>query len=638
MENVVTRQSKRSLLLRALLQKPHPLFLAMAAGCLSLLVVFLRMRLWNYDLRVPISYWGDSLYLSTLVKALTENGWNFYIPRLGAPFGMETVDFPLGCNLDFAIIKLLSIGVSNPFLLINLYWLLTIGLSGAFACLFFRSLHLSRGASICFGTLYAIIPFVFFRNIAHLDLVSFIVPVGAYLATSLAQCAPFQTASSDAQMNRRSGTTRTLLFGLCLCVVIGFTFAYWAFFTSVLIFFGCLIGWSRYRNKATLAVTLAYLVIIAIVAIANISPSLVYWYKNGTNTALAYKSPAETDVYGLRIRQMLTPIPNHPFSAWRAVNRKMIAAHFQNDANETMDSALGTLGSIGFLLLVCAMLVGDKGAVLGDSRMRLLASFTLGLVLLAEVGGFGSFFNVFAIDEFRCYNRVSPFISLFSFGALALVFDRLLAFWPLLLRLSVVTLLLTFGAVDQIPLSEFSHRTSRERAFYIDQASIARVETLLPHGAMVFQLPDTPFPLDAGVNHMLPYDNARAYLHSHQLNWSWGSMAGRHQNWSHLTAQLPPRQFLDQIISSGFQGILLDKNGYKDGMLLNELTQRIGTPHVVPLDARWVFFDLRAFAHAPSLPVSTNDAKTLVRKKHLPIAVYEKPKALPKHLETKAID
>ncbi len=75
---------------------------AVAAGLLSLLLTFLVMHLWRFDLTVPVVYWGDALYVNVLVKALTEGTWNYHIARLGAPFGLDAVDFPYGCTLDLA--------------------------------------------------------------------------------------------------------------------------------------------------------------------------------------------------------------------------------------------------------------------------------------------------------------------------------------------------------------------------------------------------------------------------------------------------------------------------------------------------------------------------------------------------------
>src|SRR5215472_249195 len=160
---------------------------AVAAGLLSLLLTFLVMHLWQFDLGVPIVYWGDALYVNVLVKALTESTWNYHIARLAAPFGLDAVDFPYGCTLDLAIIRILTAVTHNPFLSVNLYWLLTIAMAGAIAALFFRSLQIGYLASASFATLFAITPNVFFRNIAHLHSVQFIVPAAAYLGLELAR-------------------------------------------------------------------------------------------------------------------------------------------------------------------------------------------------------------------------------------------------------------------------------------------------------------------------------------------------------------------------------------------------------------------------------------------------------------------
>lgn len=572
--------------------RTKPLAPAIAAAALAVVIVVLRLGLWNYDLTVPFLYWGDGLFFETLVKSLTESGRYYHISRLAAPFGMDVVDFPLGCTLDFTLMKMLSWCISNPFLLINVYWLLSIALAGAGACLFLRSLRLTSGTSIVFAVLFAIIPFVFFRNLGHLNLVIFIVPAGAYLALSLAEGRVYPFVRSTFGTDIPGFTWRSLVLSLTLCTAIGLTYIYWAFFSSALICLACTIGYVRFRNHNIVLSALLYVLIIGIASVADIAPTLRYWYQHGPNSALSYKSPAETDVYGLRIRQLLTPIPQHPLPPWRAFARKITTAGFKYDANETMDSALGTLGSIGFLLLLFVLLTGAKGKVFRDPRIRLLASLTFGLVLLAEVGGIGSIFNIFVTDQFRCYNRVSPFLSLFSFGALAVAADCGMRLVPFA-RLALLSLLMIFGAVDQIPLVLFSHRAALEHQFRADQASIQNLEQLMPPNAMIFELPDTTFPLDPGANRLLPYDNARPYLHSHRVKWSWGSMMGRHKNWSHAAAQLPVDKFLKKIISAGFDGLLLDRAGYADRTKEQELRARVSPGAVHELNARWLLLDLR---------------------------------------------
>ncbi len=567
---------------------------AMAAGLLSVLLVFFRMRLWQLDLAVPVVYWGDASYFNVMVKALAEGTWNYHIPRLGAPFGMDAVDYPDACTLDFAVIKILTVIVHNPFLSANLFWLLTIPLAGVFAALFFRSLQISHLASASFATLFAISPFVFYRNISHFELVQFIVPAVAYLGIDLARGGVFGTAESHRPSEKRTTPRKILLVRLAICAAIGLTFTYWAFFACIVIAVGCLIGLFRFRNKKIILVALFYMTMIGTASVADKSGSLLYWYRNGYNGAFRYKQPAEADTYGLRIRQMLTPIQDHPLPLMRSVRDKVAAAGFPDDANESCSAALGTIGVIGFVILCCVAVGSPRGRILGDARLRLLSGFVIALVLIAEVGGLGSLFNVFVVHEFRAYNRMSPFIALFSLAAVAIIADAFLAgrkrysYWLLCGGF------LIFGAFDQITLTPFRDQENERLLFYEDQFFIRQLESRLPAGTMVFQLPHTDFLLDPSPERMLVYDQARAYLHSKTLRWSWGAMIGRNHDWATVTAELPLHEFIERIIFAGFGGVMIDRYGYKDSEVEQSVLSYLGPAAKFDLGGRWVFFDLRA--------------------------------------------
>jgi hypothetical protein len=598
---------------------------AFAAGLLSLLLTFLGMRLWQRDLALPFVYWGDALYHSVLVKALAEGTWHYHIARLGAPFGLAAVDYPVGCTLDFAVVKILTVIVHNPFLSINLYWLLSITMAGAFAALFFRSLQISHLASASFGTLFAVTPFVFYRNISHLHSVQFIVPTAAYLGVELARRRVFGIAENNRPSEKRTNPRRLLLVRLAICVAIGLASTYWAFFACIVIAIACLIGLFRFGNKKIALVALLYVTVISAASVANESGSLLYWYRNGHNKALWYKVPAEADIYGLRIRQMLTPIPDHPLPLMRSVRDKIVAAGFPNDTNESCTAVLGTIGVIGFVILCCVAVGRPRGRILGDARLRLLSGFVIALVLIAEVGGFGSLFNVFVVHQFRAYNRISPFIALFSLATVAIILDALLPWRKWYSQGLICGCLLIFGAFDQIPVVLFSNWENEKRRFYEDQFFIRQLESRLPAGTMVFQLPHTDLLLDGGRERMLPSDQARAYLHSKTLRWSWGAMAGRNQNWAQITAELPLHEFIERIIFARFGGLLIDRYGYKDSEIEQSALSYLGPDAKFDLGGRWVFFDLRAFREKLESALSSEErtrreeiAKLTVRIEWLP--------------------
>jgi phosphoglycerol transferase len=568
---------------------------AVAAGLLSLLLTFLVMHLWRFDLAVPVVYWGDALYVNVLVKALTEGTWNYHIARLGAPFGLDAADFPYGCTLDLVIIKMLTTITHNSFLSTNLYWLLTIAMAGAFAALLFRSLQIRHLASASFATLFAITPNVFFRNIAHLHSVQFIVPAAAYLGIALARGRVFGITESNRPSGKRSPPRRIFVLSLAICAAIGLTFTYWGFFACIVIAVGSLIGSCRFGNRKIVLTALLYVAIIGTVSVAEKSGSLLYWYRNGYNRALWYKRPFEADTYALGIRQMLTPIPNHPLLLMRSIRDKINAARFPNDANESFFAALGTIGAVGFVILICVAVGRPRGRILGDARLRTLSSFVVAFVLIAGAGGFGSLFNVFVIHEFRAYNRISPFVALFALGAVAITVDAFLAgkkrYWQVLL----CGCLVIFGAFDQISLVAFGNREHARRQFYEDQFFIRQLESRVPAGTMVFQLPYEDFLYGGRRERMLPGDQMRPYLHSKTLRWSWGAMSCRHDNWTKVIEELPLDQLIERISFAGFGGLLINRCGYKDSKIEQSVLTCLGPASKFDLGGQWVFFDLRAF-------------------------------------------
>src|SRR5262249_23493934 len=155
--------------------------------------------------------------------------------------------------------------------------------------------------------------------------------------------------------------------------------------------------------------------------------------------------------------------------------------------------------------------------------------------------------------------------------------------------------LLIFGAFDQISLAPFGNRGHERRRFYEDQFFIRQLESRVPAGTMVFQLPYEDFVYGFRRERMLPGDQMRPYLHSKTLRWSWGAMSGRHHNWTKVTSELPLDQFIERISLTGFGGLLIDRYGYKDSELEQSVLSYLGAAGKFDLGGRWVFFDLRAF-------------------------------------------
>jgi phosphoglycerol transferase len=384
------------------------------------------------------------------------------------------------------------------------------------------------------------------------------------------------------------------IFAVLAAVAAGLVFPYWAFFTCICIAIGCCIGFVRTKSVSVMVSAALLLLIVGAAKLADMTPTFVHWQRHGMSKALQFRNVADADIYGLTIRQMLRPVMAHPVPVLRKIHDKISAAGFPNDQNESSAAALGTLAAAGFLLLVFVAICRPTGRMLGDDRIRILSAFVIALVLIAEVGGFGSLFNVFVAREFRTYNRISPFIALFCLATIGIILDRALRRRGLVVRYLSAGAVVLFGVIDQIPARIFENPTRLQR-FSEDRRFFSELETRLAPKAMIFQLPNTPLPPAEHLGAMDDYAHVRPYLHTKALRWSWGTMVGRYNDWPTKVALLQPPELLKQVALAGFDGILLNRFGYPDRTKEQKITEALGAAAQFDSGKEWIFFDVRGY-------------------------------------------
>ena len=114
---------------------------------------------------------------------------------------------------------------------------------------------------------------------------------------------------------------------------------------------------------------------------------------------------------------------------------------------------------------------------------------------------------------------------------------------------------------------------------------------------MVFQLPYVQFPEGAPVNLLTDYELSRGYLHSRNLHWSYGAMKKREgDQWLAQVTQKPVPEMLEAIVFAGFQGIYIDRLGYPDFTVENQLHGILRRPPLLSDNQRLAFFDLTEFS------------------------------------------
>jgi hypothetical protein len=508
---------------------------------------------WQRDFHVPLQYSEDALEYLMQAQGTIQNGWWWTHPNLGAPGVFRELSYPSNTNVDQAIVRTVGLFTTQPGLSLNVSWMLMVALSSLIMTGCLRLLGISRAIAALAGVLYAFLPYALSRNIQHFSLAIYLVPIPCVASLAV--------ASGHVLLSARR------LLGLVVgCVLLGFDYTYYAFFAVFVLVVATIIARVRDRQSRDWRRGLVLAAAIVVATAINLAPSLRLWAVDGKPLVIPPKTAAESELYGLKIRQLVSPVPDHPFppfSRWEILERR---AAFPSETENT-SSRLGLIASIGFVILLGTLVVRGVRPRTGDPEaVGAAAGLTLALVLLGTIGGFGSLFSLLVSPEIRAYNRVCPFIAFFAWAAVAMWLDAVKPQarpW----RAVLVVAVLALGLWDQLgALAPLNRVYAATRTEWTTIGAFARdLESRVPRGAMVFQLPLTTYLNDAGDGRMRTYDEIKPYLAAPTLHWSYPALDNAVVRWQHSVARLPPRAMALALRHAGFRAIVIDRAGYADG-------------------------------------------------------------------------
>ncbi|HEU4434663.1 MAG TPA: hypothetical protein VFR51_14865, partial [Pyrinomonadaceae bacterium] len=389
----------------------------LAAALLSLLFVFLLLKLYRADFKVPLHYNGDALLHSMFIRSIIENGWYWQNPRLGAPGDLKMYDFPAVDNSAAVVLKLLSLFSSHPIVVLNLFYLLTFPMIAISSLYVLRQFNISYGPALFGSLLYTFLPYHFMRDESHLFL-------SAYYFIPLVVMVLLWITSGQLS----AGRNRKFVLSVVVCVLVGSSGVYYPFFTCYLLLIAAIAAAMIRKPAKALGVAGILIAVTFATVLINASPTLIYLYRHG-DAHVTERSPAGPEIYGLKIAQLLLPITGHRVHVLNAIKKTYNenTVMTENDA-----AALGLVGSLGFLALIARLFyrrrADDATAAvdLGTDRSRMLDDLSvlnIFAVLLATIGGFGSIFGVLVSAGIRSYNRISVFIAFFSLLVVTLALD-----------------------------------------------------------------------------------------------------------------------------------------------------------------------------------------------------------------------
>jgi len=563
-----------------------------AAAVVGFLAIF---RPWGYRIRVPFSYGKDNFFYAMLVKNMILYGGYGYSPSLGAPYGQELYDFPQGGDrLNILILKFLTYFSKDPFLVLNLFYALTFVLIALSAYLVLR--HLKVGALVagCASLLYAFLPYHHQQELQHPFLSSYYaVPLTVLVALWAAEGGLPLTRTLWREWDPRDRRRRMLSLA-AIAIVVGSASVYYALFGVLLIAGSGLLRAVRSRSFAPGLATAAACGLIVFVVAANLAPELKFRLDHGANPEVANRPAAESEEFGLHLSQMLVPNPDHQLSVLDSLGKTVRDVKVPGEKG----AYLGAIGVFGVLLAVGALLLG-KDTKLLPARTRWLGGLILYATAIGTVGGLGFLVAVLGFTQIRGWGRIVVVIGFMALLVMAFFADTLLrrasGRGARLLALGIV-LVTIGGLIDQTPPGAHPDYYSGLGQYNSDKTFFRGLESALPDGGMVFQLPVVPFPESAPVINLDSYEHLRGYIiGTGKLRWSAGGMRGRVSDWQTSWQSQPVPRMIDGLAAAGFDALYIDRLGYQDnGAAIERAVESVlGAPASVSPNQRMRWYDLR---------------------------------------------
>lgn len=543
----------------------------------------------SIKLGIPLSYDGDGLFILTIIRRVVENPWIFHSDLMGAPFGSYLYDYPMPDSGSLLALKIFGLLSGSPAAALNLYYLLGFPLNALAAYFVLRKFRLPRVLSFAGAFVYTIAPFHFLR-LEHLFYTwYFVAPIFIWYA--------YRIATGSFGWAKNSGGKTSLLIDICVLLVLSCFGVYYALFGVLALFAAGLIRSTSTRKVRAILPSLFAASVVSFGVLANVTPNVLYQHTHGVNAEAVNRSPGETEMYGLKLVQMLMPRPGHRLPLFATLN-----SQYSNSfplVNENSLDALGLIASVGLILLLVRLLTPQAGGRDGQ-LVHTLASVTLVLLLVCMIGGISSLFSLLISPTIRGWNRVSIFIA-FPSICVALIgikqFCARLTLRQFAPTMAVIAITLCAIALwDQTTHPCPTCLAATESEYTNDAKFVADIEKQVARGSMIYQLPYVGFPETARQHKLKTYDPARAYLHTSTLKWSYGGMKGGSGDlFFRALAQQPMSRQISILEKLGFAGIYIDRRGYADqgAEIENELRQLLGkSATLVSSNAQQAFFPL----------------------------------------------
>lgn len=441
------------------------------------------------------------------------------------------------------------------------------------------------------GVIYTFLPYHYLRGERHIYLANYyMVPIACAMIIWL--------------LDERKERNRKFNF-ICIliCVLMGLTDIYYSVFLAIILFFVFIYNlWNKKSISACfMELTLCGIPFLAI-AIENI-PYLISWFNHlGNNSndfvsAGAGRTLADLQVYGLRIVQLIYPIPNHRIGLL-ANFRRNLDQYLGDD--ETKMVTLGLLMTVGLVLSVFILLFSNKNDKVTE-EIKKYGTLNVFIILVANIGGLNIFVGLIS-SSIRCYNRMSIFIAAFSLMTIMTILQYVLrkGFSDIRKRAVIIlgaALMLCLTLLDQTPPFSKTDYEYNWELNYNTKKLVEEIDLITEDDASIFMLPIITEGVGEAKNDMRNYEQGWPSVYSDNLCWIQGTQE-EYVGWANALSVMNTEMVLRYLVCEGVEGIWLDENGYdKESFdeIKSNLDEFLGNPILISETGKQYYYSLTAY-------------------------------------------
>lgn len=538
---------------------------------------------------------GDQLAVYTANAFTWGRGHPGSTTSVGFPFGMDLRYFPSLDIVQDSIAGLVVALSGNPFLGVNLVWLLSFPLTALAAWWVLRLVETPRLLAVTLAVAYTFIPYHWLRGIGH-----------TYLATMWSAALGVGLAILVGT-GRHGRSRRERVAVAALCVAIAWSGIYYAFFALVLV--AVALTWRLVQGASWRVVTRGVVpaLLVAAAALVALLPSLLHNLTDPPSDRIAERLPTESATYAGNLAFAISPSPRTDVPILsKMVNRlePYVAAAPVQEGNGL--SQFGTVVTTASILVFIVGLAGLRRRARSSSRPStdtgeprpapLLASMLAVSVLLFVPWSLNLVFAAVVSPQIRAWNRLLPIILLLCVAGAGAVLRELGLPRTRLRGAVVAAAVLAVTVVDTVtpyaPVVNAALSSGSDRRIEAERYARA-VNGVQPGRCGILQLPYVAFPESPPVVALNDYEHFLVAVTNPAKSWSYGAVKNTEAStWArNLSGTLTPQR-LRALASLGFCGVHVDTRGFTSAdaaALQAEVQAALGPVRATGLDGQWQF-------------------------------------------------